>query len=37
MQKMHTLQVAESTVLTIITVVMYFAAILSFAYLLTMS
>lgn len=37
MQKMHTLQATESTVLTIITAVLYFAAIMSFAYLFTMS
>jgi hypothetical protein len=35
--KMQTLQAKESTVLTFITALLYFAAIMSFAYLFTMS
>jgi hypothetical protein len=37
MEKTKPLQAEESTVLTIITVFLYFCAILSFAYLFTMS
>ncbi len=37
MEKMHPLEAKESTVLTIITVFLYFCAIMSFAYLFTMS
>jgi hypothetical protein len=38
MEKMHTsFGAKESTVLTFITVILYFCAILSFAYLFTMS
>jgi len=37
MEKMHTFGPTESTVLTFITVFLYFCAILSFAYLFTMS
>jgi len=37
MEKMHTKQASESTVLTFITAFLYFCAIMSFAYLFTMS
>jgi len=37
MEKMHPTEAAESTVLTIITAILYFCAVLSFAYLFTMS
>ncbi len=37
MKKMQTFQASESTVLTIITAILYFCAIMSFAYLFTMS
>ncbi|MDP4150826.1 MAG: hypothetical protein Q8927_01855 [Bacteroidota bacterium] len=40
MEKMHlfkSIKVSESTVLTIITALLYFCAVMSFAYLFTMS
>jgi hypothetical protein len=37
MEKMHAFQTSESTILTFITAFLYFCAIMSFAYLFTMS
>jgi hypothetical protein len=37
MEKMHSFKAKESTVLTFITAFLYFCAIMSFAYLFTMS
>jgi len=37
MEKMHSFRASESKVLTIITVILYFCAIMAFAYLFTMS
>jgi hypothetical protein len=37
MEKMHSLKASESTVMTFITAFLYFLAIMSFAYVFTMS
>jgi hypothetical protein len=37
MEQLHTTRETESIVMTVITAILYFCAIMSFAYLLTMS
>jgi len=37
MEKMHAFQAKESKILTYVTVILYFCAVMSFAYLFTMS